>query len=74
MAHEASDLSDRIREPQRITSYAQMNDVTVQKLNQTGALPLRDVKEYFCSTQPAQVKRCALAVPFKREVDQLKGT
>lgn len=68
MAHEASDLSDRIREPQRITSYAQMNDVTVQKLNQTGALPLRDVKEYFCSTQPAQ------AVPFKREVDQLKGT
>lgn len=57
MAHEAPDLLDRIWEPQRITSYTQMNDVTVQKLNQTGALPLRDVKEYFCSTQPAQDPR-----------------
>lgn len=57
MAHEASDLLDRIWEPRHITSYTQMNDVTVQRLNQTGALPVRDVKEYFGSTWPAQDPR-----------------
>lgn len=54
MAHEASDFLDRIWEPQHITSYTEMNNVTVQKLNQTGALPVTDMKEHFCSPWPAQ--------------------
>lgn len=38
-------------------SYTRMNAVTLQKLNQTGAVPVRDVKECFCSTWPAQDPR-----------------
>lgn len=43
-AHEASDFLDRIWEPRHVPSYTEMNNVTVQELKQTGALPVTDMK------------------------------
>lgn len=60
MAHELSDLLDRICEPQHITSCTEINNVTAQKLNQIGALTVTDMKEHFCSPWPAQDPNTAL--------------
>lgn len=69
MAHEASDLSDRIWELWCITSYTEMNCVTVQKLNQTACKRHEGILLLYLTSAGPQVQCCAPAAPLKRAVD-----
>lgn len=69
MAHEALDLLDRIWEPWCITSYKQMNCITVQKLNQTACKRHEGILLLYLTSAGPPVQCCVLAVPLKRAVE-----
>jgi len=70
-AHEASDLSDSTWEPQCIASYTdeRCHGAKVKPNTSTACKRCAGIVLLYLT----QVERSALAVPFKREVDSLKG-